>query len=113
MLATMAFMFVVWLAGWGKRFVELTRSDSDGEGMPSWLVTIINGANTVLPRYKDLDTITSKLIIDGTLTPAEAPFASPVALLSYPDWGATIGTSLAFIAVMLALACWRFKKRDS
>jgi ABC-type transport system involved in multi-copper enzyme maturation permease subunit len=112
MLGTIGFMFVVWLAGWGKRFVELSRTEPDEGGMPSWLVTIIDAANTVLPRYKDLDTITSKLIIDGTLTPAEARFASPVSMLEYPSWTTTVGTSLVFIAVMLALACWRFRKRD-
>jgi ABC-type transport system involved in multi-copper enzyme maturation permease subunit len=113
MLGTIAFMFLLWLVGWGKRIVDLMNVEGGEERMPGWLESIINAANTVLPRYKDLDTITSKLIMDGTLTPAEARFASPVSLLDYPDLTTTIGTSLAFIAVMLALACWRFKRRDS
>jgi hypothetical protein len=113
MLGTIAFMFVLWLAGWGKRFVDLSEAAGDEDRMPGWLVTLINAANTVLPRYKDLDTITSKLIIDGTLTAAEARTAGPVAFLDYPDLTTTVGVSLAFIAVMLALAVWRFKKRDS
>ena len=112
MLGTLAFMFLVWLAGWGKTLVDLMRVEGDEDEMPHWLVTIINAANTVLPRYRDLDVITSKLIIDGTLTPAEARFVSPVALVDYPAWSSTIGISLAFIAVMLAIACWRFNKRD-
>jgi ABC-type transport system involved in multi-copper enzyme maturation permease subunit len=113
MLGTIVFMFLVWLAGWGKTIVDLMKAEGDDDEMPGWLVGIINAANTVLPRYKDLDTITSKLIIDGTLTPYEAPMATPVALIPYPDWGTTVGVSLAFIAVMLALACWRFNRRDS
>jgi len=113
MLATVAFMFLLWLVGWGKTILDVMRNVERGEGPPSWLVTLVDSLHTVLPRYKDLDTITSKLIIDGTLTPMEAQQVSPVTLVAYPDWGATVGVSLAFIAVMLALACWRFQKRDS
>jgi hypothetical protein len=28
------------------------------------------------------------------------------------QWGESVGVSLAFIAVMLGLACWRFATRD-
>ncbi|VTU00467.1 Uncharacterized protein OS=Singulisphaera acidiphila (strain ATCC BAA-1392 / DSM 18658 / VKM B-2454 / MOB10) GN=Sinac_7491 PE=4 SV=1: ABC2_membrane_2 [Gemmataceae bacterium] len=114
MLATIAFMFLLWLAGKGKAFVELTEATrgAGDEGPPGWLVTLVGVTNTVLPRYRDLDTITSKLITDGTLTAAEAPLFSPAALLDYPSWGATFGMSFAFIAVMLALACWAFNRRD-
>jgi ABC-type transport system involved in multi-copper enzyme maturation permease subunit len=114
MLATIGFMFVVWLAGFGKNLVELVSKEADDDDkLPKWLVTLIDVVNAVLPRYKDLDTITSKLIVDGTLTPAESRGLAIVAGLDYPAWGSTIGVSLAFIAVVLALACWRFKKRDS
>lgn len=113
MLGTIAFMFLLWVVGWAKNIMELVRTDGEDDDMPKWLVWLIDVASTVLPRYKDLDTITTKLIIDGTLTRAEAPLLSPLALLDYPSWSVTIGTSLAFIAVMLALACWRFKYRDS
>ena len=43
----------------------------------------------------------------------------PVGLLQtyrvgdYPEWGETFGFSLGFIAVCLALSCWRFQTRDA
>jgi hypothetical protein len=33
-------------------------------------------------------------------------------MLTYPDWGTSIGMSLVWIAGMLGLACWRFSKKD-
>jgi ABC-type transport system involved in multi-copper enzyme maturation permease subunit len=113
MLATIGTMFFFWLVGVGKIWAEETRKEDMAKGVSShWLVTAIETFNTVLPRYKDLDTITSKLIADGTLTPAEMRIVG-LASLDYPSWAATFGVSLAFIAVMLAVACWRFKARDS
>jgi len=29
-----------------------------------------------------------------------------------PSWTGTFGVSLIFIALMLAVSCWRFNKRD-
>jgi len=113
MLATIGSMFVFWLVGIGKMWADEKRKDNDAAGESShWLVTVVETLNTILPRYKDLDTITSKLIADGTLTPAEMRMVG-LASMDYPSWGATFGVSLAFIAVMLALACWRFNRRDS
>jgi ABC-type transport system involved in multi-copper enzyme maturation permease subunit len=110
MLATIGAMFFFWLVGVGKQFVEERRNT--GGDTSGWLVTVIDGLNAVLPRYKDLDTITSKLIAEGTLTPAEMRIVG-LASIDYPSWGVTFGMSFAFIAVMLALACWVFNRRDS
>ena len=73
--------------------------------------TLVDTINNVLPRYKDLDKLTSKLIASGTLTDGEGRMTG-LAQIDYPSWTATFGVSLAFIAVMLTLACWRFSKRD-
>lgn len=110
MLATIGAMFFFWLVGVGKQFVEERRNT--GGDASGWLVTVVDTLNAVLPRYKDLDTITSKLIAEGTLTPAEMRMVG-LASLDYPSWGVTFGMSFAFIAVMLSLACWVFNRRDS
>lgn len=112
MLGTIAFMFLLWLAGTGKNWLDTRRNEDRLGNTPQWLITLIDTANTVLPRYKDLDTITSKLLGAGTLTPAEERMVG-LGSINYPDWTTTIGTCVAFIAVMLTLACWRFRKRDS
>lgn len=110
MLATIGAMFFFWLVGVGKMWVEERRNGGDDSS--HWLVTTVDVLNAVLPRYKDLDTITSRLIAEGTLTQAEMRMVG-LASLDYPSWGVTLGMSFAFIAVVLALACWVFNRRDS
>ena len=39
--------------------------------MPEWSYTLVDTLNNCLPRYKDLDKLTSKLITEGTLTQGE------------------------------------------
>ncbi|MBA4186840.1 MAG: hypothetical protein C0467_02360 [Planctomycetaceae bacterium] len=112
MLATMGSMFFFWIAGFAKRWADSKRNDNEVGSTPEWLFMVIDTINTIMPRYKDLDTITSKLIADGTLTPAETRMVG-LASLEYPSGIETFGVSLAFIAVMLAIACWKFKRRDS
>ncbi len=112
MLATIGSMFFFWIAGTAKRWADSRRNEGGVITTPDWVFTLIDTINTVLPRYKDLDTITSKLMADGTLTPAETRMVG-LASLEYPSMITTFGVSLAFIVVMLALACWRFKRRDS
>ncbi len=112
MLATIGSMFFFWIAGTAKRWADSRRNEDNVGTTPEWLFMLIDAINTIMPRYKDLDTITSKLIADGTLTTAETRMVG-LASLEYPSMIATFGVSLAFIVVMLALACWRFKRRDS
>ena len=63
------------------------------------------------PPIKDLDKLTSKLIADGTLSPAGSRMFG-LDQLEFPSWTATFGVSFAFIAVMMAISCWWFSRRD-
>jgi ABC-type transport system involved in multi-copper enzyme maturation permease subunit len=111
MLASVGAAVFLYIAGKAKQWADSTRN-TEGEGdTPRWVFTLIDTLNNILPRYKDLDNLTSKLIGAGTLTPAEDRMVG-LAYLNYPSWTATFGVSLIFIAVMLALSCWRFSKRD-
>jgi hypothetical protein len=78
--------------------------------LPEWSYTTMDVLNNILPRYKDLDKLTTKLVVDSTQTVGQARLAG--LFTEYPSWGGAVGVSLGFIAVMLALACWRFVKRD-
>lgn len=80
-------------------------------GFPSGVITTLRIIYKVTPRTYDLDTISTKLIADGVLSPAERQ-EKRLDRVKFPPWAATIGISLAFIALMLALASWRFVKRD-
>jgi ABC-type transport system involved in multi-copper enzyme maturation permease subunit len=92
-------------------FDTLRENERVAQELPKWSFTLVDTVNNVLPRYKDLDKLTTKLLSSGTLTPAELRERA-LDVLAYPSWGETIGVSLAFIALMLALACWRFSRRD-
>src|SRR5262249_43492493 len=114
MLVTTGFAVFLYLVGQAKTIFDSLKADQEARGtdnIPEWAFTLVDTLNNILPRYKDLDKLTSKLISTGTLTPAELRM-SGLALLDYPSWAGTFGVSLAFIAVMLALSCWRFSRRD-
>jgi hypothetical protein len=72
---------------------------------------LVDTLNNVLPRYKDLDKLTSKLLTEGTLTRGEMRMTG-FGMLELPSWTGTFGVSLLFIVLMLAISCWRFNKRD-
>ena len=108
-LISLAFMFFLWLIGQAKSFFDLNKVANLFEA-PEWVYTLVDTINNILPRYKDLDKLTTKLILDSTQTRGEARLAGII--IEFPSWPGAIGVSLAFIAVMLALSCWRFTKRD-
>lgn len=109
-LITIGFMFVMWLLGKVvKTFFDANKVTGDVE-LPDWSYTLVDTLNNVLPRYTDLDKLTTKVVADANL---------PVGLsrlmglfTEYPSWGGAVGVSLAFIAVVLGIACWRFSRRD-
>lgn len=112
MIVSIVFMLFLYIVGQVKTVFDGLRADGRGaERMPEWAFTLVDTLNNVLPRYKDLDKLTSKLISDGTLTDAELR-ATGLAAIDFPSWSGTFGVSLAFIALMLALSCLRMVRRD-
>lgn len=111
MLVTVGTAVFLYIVGKAKQWADSTRNTEGNGDTPSWVFTLIDTFSSILPRYKDLDNLTSKLIATGTLTPAEERMFG-LAYLNYPSWSATFGVSLIFIAVMLAISCWWFSKRD-
>jgi hypothetical protein len=79
--------------------------------IPRYTFGPIKALHTVSPRTYDLDTRLGRLIAEGVLTPYELKqkgYDKP----AREDWGEIFGVSLAFIALMLGLSCWRFNTRD-
>ncbi len=110
-LITIAFMFGLFIVGQAKTFFDVNRVFQVAK-VPDWAYTLVDTLHAILPRYKDLDRLTSKLLIETNLPSGEAR-TSGIGLIDYPSWGMTIGVSLAFIVVMLALSCWKLNKRDN
>jgi hypothetical protein len=112
-LLTCGFAFFLYVIGLVKFQLDDMRADPvRGNDVSQTLCTVVDGINYILPRYKDVDRLTTKLISDATLTPLEQ-YALAKSKVEYPAWGETFGVSFGFIAVMLGLACWRFQTRDS
>ena len=111
-LVTCAFWFVMYLAGTFYTAMDMLRKEkTTKESIPSWVFTSADVLHAVVPRTKDLDLLTTKLIVDDTLGKAEKR-EGRVDLITFPTWGEVIGVSSAWIVVMLGLACWRFSTRD-
>jgi len=109
-LLTILFMFILWAVGTGKTLLDVYRAVPVREdSAPKWLEYTVDGANAVLPRYKDLDKLMSRTLAEGVSTPAELKSRER---LDLPSWGSAIGVSMGFIALMLLLAYWRFVTRD-
>ncbi len=111
MIVSIGFMLFLYIVGQVKTIFDRLRLEERGDNMPQWAFTLVEILNNWLPRYKDLDKLTSKLIADGTLTEAERRTFG-LASIEYPSWESTILVTLAFIAVMLALSCMRMVRRD-
>lgn len=108
-LVTLAFMLFLYIFGQIKAFFDVNKVIGIAD-LPEWSYTLVDTLNNVLPRYKDLDRLTSRLVAESTQTVGNARLQG--LLIDYPSWTGAIGVSLGFIAVMLALASWRFVKRD-
>jgi ABC-type transport system involved in multi-copper enzyme maturation permease subunit len=111
-LLTCLFAAFLYVVGFAKSTLDLVRADPKlKEEVPTWVVWTVDGLNNCLPRYKDLDKLTTKLLASSTLTPGEIR-STAMNRLEYPSWGSAIGVSLGFIVLMLVLASLRFVTRD-
>jgi len=110
LLVTLAFSALLWIVAYLYNQVDQVRNTPVKDILPEWVYTTADVVNGVLPRTRDLDVITTKLIADVMSDNDKQKYESN--LLTYPNWGETFGVSLIWIAALLGLACWRFSRRD-
>jgi hypothetical protein len=108
-MLSIGFIVVMWIVGQVKTFFDRMKL-TDEQQVPEWAYTLVDTVNNVLPRYKDLDKLTTKVIVDANLPDGLARLLG--VLVEFPSFGAAVGVSLAFIVLMLALASWRLVTRD-
>ncbi len=108
-MLSIAFIVVMWIIGQVKSWFDRTKLSGD-QDLPEWSYTLVDTTNNVLPRYKDLDKLTMKVIVDANLPEGLSRLLG--VLVEFPSFGGAVGVSLAFIVLMLALASWRLVKRD-
>ncbi len=80
--------------------------------MPPWLVTTADVVHFAAPHYKDLDLLITRLLQRDLLDPGSRQLQASDTAIRNVHWGESIGMTLAFIALMLGLACWKFASTD-
>jgi ABC-type transport system involved in multi-copper enzyme maturation permease subunit len=136
-MMTWGFLILLGWSHWG--FIEKERKTAPTEYTSHWAYVGFDVFHALMPHYKELDWLTSKMIKEELLKPAAPPPADsndPAAAEaarqrqrrldevyerqqkqlekdygSY-DWKSSLSISTLFILVILGLACWRFATRD-
>jgi ABC-type transport system involved in multi-copper enzyme maturation permease subunit len=109
-LLSLAFMFFLYLLGQTKSFFDVNKAINQVD-LPDWSYSLVDLLNNSFPRYKDLDKLTGRLIVEGVMPVGDARIQG--LFTDYPSWGGTVGVSLVFIGLMLGLASWRLTTRDN
>jgi ABC-type transport system involved in multi-copper enzyme maturation permease subunit len=78
---------------------------------PSWFTNTVWFIHFILPRADDLGALTTQLLSDEMLSESERRHRGFTAEPRF-SWFESSTVSLAFVAVMLGLACWRFSTKD-
>jgi ABC-type transport system involved in multi-copper enzyme maturation permease subunit len=119
-LMVWGFLVVFGWAQWG--FIENQR-DRPPTTTGHWAYITVDALHAVLPRYEDVDWLTSEMIEKDVSRPADPTDA--VAKEEYDkklqaidkrfsaySWPVSLSVSGAFIVLVLGLACWRFTVKD-
>ena len=130
-------LFLLGWSHWG--FIESRRDSAPPETRNHWAFVGFDLFCTILPRYKDLDWLTSKMLEEDVIRPREEPLPANAdqedreiherrmkqAEETYQEqlkqlrkkygsysWTSSLTVSGAFIVLMLALSCWLFHVKD-
>jgi ABC-type transport system involved in multi-copper enzyme maturation permease subunit len=115
-LMTCGVWFVLFLVGLFYTLGELYRLEEDTAPVPPKQRTsdnaffqVARAAHFVLPRTSDLDALGNEALQRDFLP---RKFLEMVPHRESFHWGESTAVSLAFIAVVMGLACWRFSTKD-
>jgi ABC-type transport system involved in multi-copper enzyme maturation permease subunit len=113
-LVTCVFWFGMFLVGQIYTTFELFRKEPAmkeiKENIPDWAFTLVDVVHFVLPRTSDLNNLNAHLV--GMVLTDNERRDKGLAMLPETPWTESVIVSLAFVAVMLGLACWRFSTKD-
>lgn len=116
-LLTCALWFGLFIVGLTYQVFESRRVEEERRNVPAaerwsdnWFGSMVRAIHFVTPRTKDLDQLSSQLLIRDLLT-ANQIKAQKINQTRI-NWGESLTVSGVFIAVMLGLSCWWFATRD-
>jgi hypothetical protein len=118
-LTSMVVWVLLFAVGWGYRIVDSSRPEKlkdnpveQASQLPGWLYPTADVIHFVLPHYKDLDALTTKLINRDLVDTDSERIKEINERLRSIKWAESLGATTAFIAIMVGLACWRFSVKD-
>lgn len=110
---------VLFFIGWGYRFVDAVRPEKlEGKPqaeiirLPGWIFPTVDVIHFITPHYKDLDVLTTQLINRDLLDADSEQQKQLDKSVGSINWKESLGVTIAFIAIVLGLACWRFAVKD-
>lgn len=109
-LVTIGLWFILFLINQAFSLVHLPVMQKRIEENASWVIPLVDSVYYVLPKPSTLSQLNNALLMQSY--GSEEMLQLQREAISKISWSDTLSTSLAFIAVMLGLACWRFSRRD-
>jgi ABC-type transport system involved in multi-copper enzyme maturation permease subunit len=116
-LLTCAVWFGLFVVGLTYQIVEEGRARDERRNVPAserssdnWFAQTVRGVHYVLPRTRDLDYLTSMLLVQDLLTANQVKSMRKDQMRT--DWGESLTVSGIFIVLCLGLSCWWFATRD-
>ncbi len=103
--------FVFVIIAYTNSFCETAKKVPAMPQPPTWLSTTAHVVHAVTPRTTDLENMIQQLLSRSLLSDAQIHRDGLDVAPEY-TWSESLGVSSLFIAVMLALACWRFWVKD-
>ncbi|MBI2899485.1 MAG: ABC transporter permease [Planctomycetes bacterium] len=106
---------IAWIGFWGINYIHAEIHDPSKIGQVSekW-VSVIDLLYYIFPKTRYLDKLNSQMLLKS-LFADELKKAGEGAIPAFPpgvNWEVAIISGALFAAAMIALACWRFAKRD-
>jgi ABC-type transport system involved in multi-copper enzyme maturation permease subunit len=104
---------ILWAVGTGHIVLDAMRElPRDIQPVPQWVFPTVDTIHFVLPRYKDLDALNSEMIGRDLLGPDSPERRQLDRVYSSITWGKSLGFTVGFIALTLALSAWFFTRKD-
>jgi hypothetical protein len=119
-LGSVMLWVALFILGWSHwLFIEKGRDTKSPETKQHWAYIGYDAVHMVLPHYKDIDWLTSKMIESDIVTNVKPAGDDRDKAMKELDkqygsysWPSSLGITCGFIALMLGLACWRFATKD-
>ncbi|MFN4261240.1 MAG: ABC transporter permease [Gemmataceae bacterium] len=80
--------------------------------IPKWVFTTADIIHLLAPHYKDLDVLTTELILKDLMKPGSAERKQLDNAVGSINWPETLISTTLFIVILVGFSCWWFATRD-